>query len=94
MQPYSQVLIVFGLGAYYFAGNFERVYEFLRDNVHPHIMLTAKFLLAFPLVYHTLNGIRHLTWDTGRGLNLKQLRTTGWGIIALAIIGALAMTTL
>lgn len=28
--------------------------------------LSAKTLLAVPFVYHTINGVRHLIWDTGR----------------------------
>jgi succinate dehydrogenase (ubiquinone) cytochrome b560 subunit len=57
-------------------------------------MLGVKFVLALPLVYHTMTGIRHLVWDTGRGLELKQLSTSGYIIIPLALIGAAALAAL
>ena len=40
----------------------------------------AKLLLAgftFSFVYHFCNGIRHLVWDTGRGLERAQARRSG-----------------
>lgn len=26
-----------------------------------------KTIVAFPFAFHSINGIRHLTWDTGAG---------------------------
>jgi succinate dehydrogenase / fumarate reductase cytochrome b subunit len=51
----------------------------------------AKLLLvgfAFSFVYHFCNGIRHLVWDTGRGLERAQARRSG----ALVIVCALLLT--
>lgn len=28
---------------------------------------SLKSLVAFPFSYHSINGLRHLTWDTGAG---------------------------
>lgn len=58
-----------------------------------HVLGTplAKLLLAgftFSFVYHFCNGIRHLVWDTGRGLERAQARRSG----AIVIVGALALT--
>ena len=42
----------------------------------------AKLLLVgftFSFVYHFCNGIRHLVWDTGRGLERAQARRSGDG---------------
>jgi succinate dehydrogenase / fumarate reductase cytochrome b subunit len=53
----------------------------------------AKLLLVgftFAFVYHFCNGIRHLVWDTGRGLERAQARRSG----ALVIVAALLLTTL
>lgn len=36
------------------------------------------------LFYHLCNGIRHLVWDTGRGLDLKSVYTGGWLVVAAA----------
>lgn len=45
----------------------------------------------FSLVYHLLNGIRHLMWDTGRGLEMEQVRATGITVVAISIVLSLAI---
>ena len=53
----------------------------------------AKLLLVgftFSFVYHFCNGIRHLVWDTGRGLERAQARRSG----AVVIVAALVLTAL
>ena len=53
----------------------------------------AKLLLVgftFSFVYHFCNGIRHLVWDTGRGLERAQARRSG----ALVIVCSLLLTVL
>jgi len=32
-------------------------------SIHPMVATGAKFSVSFPLVYHYLGAIRHLTWD-------------------------------
>jgi len=51
----------------------------------------AKLLLVgftFSFVYHFCNGIRHLVWDTGRGLERAQARRSG----AVVVVAALLLT--
>jgi succinate dehydrogenase / fumarate reductase cytochrome b subunit len=51
----------------------------------------GKLLLVgftFSFVYHFCNGIRHLVWDTGRGLERAQARRSG----AVVIVSALLLT--
>jgi succinate dehydrogenase / fumarate reductase cytochrome b subunit len=38
------------------------------------------------LFYHLCNGIRHLWWDTGRGLDLKRVYAGGWAVLAGTVI--------
>jgi succinate dehydrogenase / fumarate reductase cytochrome b subunit len=45
---------------------------------------------TFAFVYHFCNGIRHLVWDTGRGLERAQARRSG----AFVIVTALLLTAL
>ena len=47
-------------------------------------------LSLWALWYHTLGGVRHLIWDTGRGLELKSAERMGW----MMIIGSLVLTAL
>jgi len=48
------------------------------------------FMSLWALWYHTLAGLRHLYWDTGRGFSLDQVALLGWGIIG----GSLVLTIL
>lgn len=50
----------------------------------------ALFLWTFTLFYHLCNGIRHLFWDAGRGLELGQVYRSGWGVLA----GTFALTVI
>ena len=34
------------------------------------------------LYYHLCNGLRHLWWDTGRGLDLPSVYRGGWAVLA------------
>jgi succinate dehydrogenase / fumarate reductase cytochrome b subunit len=38
------------------------------------------------LFYHLVNGIRHLRWDSGRGLEKEDLVASGRVTIGLAVI--------
>jgi succinate dehydrogenase / fumarate reductase cytochrome b subunit len=38
------------------------------------------------LWYHTLAGIRHLVWDTGRGLDIRSAELMGWGCIGGSVL--------
>ena len=49
----------------------------------------AKLVLVgftFAFVYHFCNGIRHLVWDTGHGLERAQARRSGALVIVLALL--------
>jgi succinate dehydrogenase / fumarate reductase cytochrome b subunit len=43
---------------------------------------------TWALLHHMLGGLRHLVWDTGRGLEIRQVNALSW----LTIIGSLALT--
>ncbi|KAG5513738.1 hypothetical protein PMAC_000776 [Pneumocystis sp. 'macacae'] len=51
----------------------------------------AKFIFAFPFTYHSFNGLRHLYWDTGRGLTLKGVYMTGYIVMGLSTVSALTL---
>jgi len=51
---------------------------------------------VWALWYHTLNGIRHLVWDSGKALELQQAYTGGYlvygwsaALTVITIIGAI-----
>jgi len=42
------------------------------------------------LWYHALAGVRHLIWDTGRGMDLDSATKLGWAVV----IGSFVLTIL
>ena len=48
--------------------------------------VAALLAVLFSLVYHLLNGIRHLLWDIGWGYEIPRLYLTGWIVVALSIV--------
>jgi succinate dehydrogenase / fumarate reductase cytochrome b subunit len=42
--------------------------------------------VAFSFSYHLVAGIRHLVWDTGRGLEKRQSQSSAWLIFAVAVV--------
>lgn len=50
-----------------------------------------KFYVALPATYHTFNGIRHLAWDNGQNLQLKDVYRTGYIVLALSVLSAFGL---
>lgn len=50
-----------------------------------------KATMALPFTYHSLNGLRHLMWDLGRGLSNPAIIKTGWTVVGLSVTSALAL---
>ena len=51
--------------------------------------LIGKLLLigwSFAFFYHLANGVRHLVWDTGRGLEKEQATASAWLVIIASIV--------
>jgi succinate dehydrogenase / fumarate reductase, cytochrome b subunit len=44
------------------------------------------FGVTLALMFHLLNGIRHLVWDLGHGFEVKTATTSGWTVIILALV--------
>ena len=42
--------------------------------------------ILFSLVYHLLNGIRHLFWDAGLGLEIRTTYVSGYIVIVSSIL--------
>ena len=46
------------------------------------------FLFGFTLslVYHLLNGVRHLLWDAGWGFEIPEVYASGWTVAILTVV--------
>lgn len=49
------------------------------------------FGYAWSLLFHTLNGLRHLYWDMGRGLAVETARKTAWLVFVASLLLAIAI---
>lgn len=45
--------------------------------------------MAFCLYYHLLNGIRHLYWDLGLGINNNAVQTSGIFVIVASLVATI-----
>lgn len=49
------------------------------------------FGLTLATFYHLGNGVRHLTWDLGFGLDVKSANASGVGVFAFTVAATLAV---
>jgi succinate dehydrogenase / fumarate reductase cytochrome b subunit len=42
------------------------------------------FFWSYSLFYHLCNGIRHLAWDVGAGLDMATLYKSGWSVVVMS----------
>jgi succinate dehydrogenase / fumarate reductase cytochrome b subunit len=56
-------------------GAFDLVGAFLGSWIGTLLLLSWTFSFFF----HLCNGIRHLVWDAGYGLDLRSIYRSGWG---------------
>uniref|UniRef100_A0A8C0W7V4 Succinate dehydrogenase cytochrome b560 subunit, mitochondrial n=1 Tax=Castor canadensis TaxID=51338 RepID=A0A8C0W7V4_CASCN len=74
-------------GALFLPWNFETYLEFVKSlYLGPALIYTAKFVLTLPLTYHMFNGIRHLSWDLGKGMKIHQLYQSGVAVLVLTVL--------
>lgn len=81
------LLFVYWLAA---AASGPAAYETARSFFAQPLVRVLLIGFSFAFFYHLLNGARHLTWDTGHGLERKAARLSGW----IVFIGALVTTAL
>jgi succinate dehydrogenase / fumarate reductase, cytochrome b subunit len=62
---------------------------FQRAAGHP-LGLVALFGFTLAVIFHTLNGIRHLYWDGGIGFGARTVHATS----ILVIVGSIVLTVL
>jgi len=44
------------------------------------------FGFTLALMFHMLNGVRHLVWDAGAGFEPATARRTGWAVIVISLV--------
>ncbi|XP_015266094.1 PREDICTED: succinate dehydrogenase cytochrome b560 subunit, mitochondrial, partial [Gekko japonicus] len=86
---------LFGLSALILPGQFPDYLDFVRSlNVPAALIYSGKFALAFPLTYHTWNGIRHLAWDMGKGFKIPQVYQSGVLVLVLTVLSSIGIAAM
>jgi succinate dehydrogenase (ubiquinone) cytochrome b560 subunit len=83
----SVVLYAGGIGAIFCNQSFPELLQLVQANVPHSLILLTKTALGGAIIYHTLNGVRHLIWDAGYGFQLKHLYMSGYFVVAMTAIG-------
>lgn len=88
------VLYGIAIGLFVAPGHFPEYVEAVKElQLSPWILGPVKATCAFPLVYHYINGLRHLSWDAGYGFELGVQYKTGSVAIITAILVSLGLGT-
>ncbi|CAH2327199.1 succinate dehydrogenase cytochrome b560 subunit, mitochondrial [Pelobates cultripes] len=86
---------LFGLAALALPGDFASYLELIKSlSLGPALIYSAKFALAFPITYHTWNGIRHLIWDLGKCLKIPQVHQSGIIVLALTLLSSASIAAI
>jgi succinate dehydrogenase / fumarate reductase cytochrome b subunit len=59
------------------------VFTSIMDTVSGKLLLVA---WSFAFFYHLSNGVRHLVWDTGRGLEKSQANLSSWLVLVATVV--------
>lgn len=71
-------LLSVALGVDYF-----NILKVFLTNIFIQLLITASI---FVLAYHLLNGIRHLFWDYGLGLSMKDTYISGYLVLIVSVL--------
>ncbi|XP_062820996.1 succinate dehydrogenase cytochrome b560 subunit, mitochondrial [Anolis carolinensis] len=86
---------LFGLSALVLPGHFADYLDLIRSlSLGPVLIYSAKFALAFPLSFHTWNGIRHLAWDMGKGFKIPQVYQSGVLVLVLTVLSSVGIAAM
>lgn len=57
-----------------------------RAHLQTPIGKTLLLVCTFCFFLHLCGGIRHLMWDSGRGLELESIYLSGWIVVAMSML--------
>lgn len=91
----SGAISALALAALVLPGSYPHYLDLIHSlSVGPALIGLAKFGIAFPLSFHSLNGVRHLFWDMGKGFKIPEVYRSGYTVIALSVLSSVALTCL
>jgi succinate dehydrogenase / fumarate reductase cytochrome b subunit len=69
----------------------EQAFAFVNGLLGHPLGLLVLLGYSWALLHHMLGGIRHLIWDTGRGLDIRSVDVLGWLTVVLSPIATAAV---
>ncbi len=61
-------------------------YECVQTHLSAWYGQFALVLISASLIFHGLNGVRHLVWDTGRNLAVPNAEKSGYAVMVLTLL--------
>ena len=61
-------------------------YRDAAESLASPLGMVLLFGFSLSLVYHLLNGIRHLLWDAGWGFEIPEFYASGWTVAILTVV--------
>lgn len=84
--------MVGGVGFALLPLNFTTLTDFIRGLELPWIITDAfKFIIAYPIIFHSLNGIRFIAFDLAIGTDIASVYKSGYLVLSLATLITLAV---
>ncbi|MCP4010677.1 MAG: succinate dehydrogenase, cytochrome b556 subunit [Proteobacteria bacterium] len=62
------------------------LYSFLQEVAVSIPVQVCLFFWSLALVYHLLNGLRHLSWDAGKGFEKPEIYKSGKLVVGLSLL--------
>ncbi|KAJ7146812.1 hypothetical protein C8R44DRAFT_864529 [Mycena epipterygia] len=94
MSLNSSYAVLYGFSLAYLVapGTFDSVHvvEFVA-GLPDAVKYAGKALLAAPFAFHSLNGLRHLSWDMGKFMSIKGVYQTGYAVLAGTAVSTVAL---
>ena len=78
----SILLVAWISSAVYSAEAFASMNRFLGGFIGQFVL----FGWTFSLIYHSVSGVRHLIWDSGRLLEVRQIYSSSKIVLTIAIV--------
>ena len=77
------ILIALWLGAIAYS---HEIYVSLHEILSSFIGIIFLLGWTIALFYHLCNGIRHLFWDVGKGMEIRAVYQSGWLVLVATVV--------
>ena len=61
-------------------------YNYVKEIYSSNLLMLIWLLVSLSFFYHLFNGIRHLSWDIGKGFEESQVKWTGAFVFLFSIL--------